>query len=394
MPPPDQTSDEQLKRYMRAGFNVIIMSEDFVRAESQAYLDALKRCERLGLDVIVRGYDNQVPYYFEKHFPNTDFNEYPAVKGFFVHDEPWREELKMMNETYVQWFNEHYAGKTWFMNFYCGQSHQAFQGPTDEFFDEAIKYLYDAVDTDDKYLTIDEYPLVMGAKNGDFYLEDKEWIPYTAQAAVICRDHGIKFGACVQSFQGHSNIRFPQEIGEFRFLVYSNLVFGIQWLGYFTYRSNSEWGMLGLVSEDGRPTKQYFMVQELNQELRSFDEEYLSYDWKGALVVDGKTNAEPNDRFNLARQFLKNYADDELVGVTSQNDCMAGCFERDGKHAYILVNYGEPTLLKNNDIELEFKSAKQLEVIKNGKRETVSVTDGKVKFTLCDGDGMMIKILA
>ena len=48
-------AEKQLKRYMRAGFNLVAMTEDFVKAESQAYLNCLRLCEKLGLDVYIRG---------------------------------------------------------------------------------------------------------------------------------------------------------------------------------------------------------------------------------------------------------------------------------------------------------------------------------------------------
>ena len=97
--------------------------------------------------------------------------------------------------------------------------------------------------------------------------------------------------------------------------------------------------------------------------------------------------------------------------VKAQNDLICGCFEKKNKHSYVLVNYGEPTLGKVNEFELQFKKAKEIEVVVNGgkvieecitgahnvekadKRERIKVIDGKVKLTLKDGDGMFIKVI-
>ncbi len=142
--PPDQSSKDQLRIYMNAGFNILTMTEDFVRAESQAYLDCLKLCEEIGLDVYIRGYSLETPYYFDRHFPFTDFKKYPAVKGFFVTDEPWKEQLEEVAEYYVPWFNEKYAdaGMAWYLNTYCGESYAHLGGTVKEHFDYAMKNVY------------------------------------------------------------------------------------------------------------------------------------------------------------------------------------------------------------------------------------------------------------
>ena len=43
--PPDQSSIDELRLYKNAGFNVVIMTEDFVKACSKAYFDCLGYAE-------------------------------------------------------------------------------------------------------------------------------------------------------------------------------------------------------------------------------------------------------------------------------------------------------------------------------------------------------------
>ena len=392
--PPDPSSEEQLKLYMRAGFNILTMTEDFVRAKSKAYLDCLRRCERLGLDVYVRGYPADIGDYYEKHFTGVDFNDYPAVTGFYVLDEPSLNDIDAVAR-YVPWFNDRYAqtGKNFYLNTYCGTNEGQIGDSVTDYMNLLMQKIYNKLNTENKYLTIDEYPLRRGM-DGKAYLDGREWIPYTALTAKICRDNGVRFGAYMQTFGGgYCDARRPLTIEELRFMAYVYLAFGAQHLGYFVYMSSGEWDFLGIVDEGGKPTDLYYLVRKLNEELLSFDVEYLSYDWKGALVVDGAKNETPNKEFIQTREFLP-YTDAELAEVKAEKDLIVGCFEK-GKNecAYIVVSYGEPTVREGNVVELIFKTAKKLSVQRNGVKETVEIKDGKLKLEMKQGEGIYIQTL-
>ena len=410
--PPDHSSDEQLKMYKRAGFNILTMTEDFVRAKSKAYLDCLRNCEKLGLDVYLRGYGQYFGEYFEKFFTGVDFNDYPAVTGFFFLDEPAGCDIPRIANAAVDWFNDTYAstGKDFYLNSYCGEAPGHLCMPAEDFHEYLMREIYDKLQTENKYLTVDEYPLKRD-KNGKMYLDDKEWIPYTAQTARICRDHGVKFGGYLQTFGGDfQDVRIPRTIEEIRFMAYVYLAFGAQHIAYFVYMASSDFGFMGIVNEAGRPTPLYYHVRKLNEELSSFDIEYLSYDWKGTLVIDGAQNEKPNEAFAKTREFLP-YADSELTEAKAEKNLIVGCFEKGKKeHAYIVVSYGEPTVQEDNKMEFTFKSAKKIEILRNGGKETtekkmekvrgyrereiVEVKNGKVEIELKYGEALFIKTIS
>ena len=122
--PPNFASREQAQLYKDAGFNYVFYAEDFVQAEDIAtlgedssYLKGLRICEELGLDVIIQPHHDYTsatptdePCYYEKYFSTIDFRDYPAVKGFFVVDEPVYGQLVDMEDRYLKWFNENYGG--------------------------------------------------------------------------------------------------------------------------------------------------------------------------------------------------------------------------------------------------------------------------------------------
>ncbi len=388
--PPDQSSVEELRLYKNAGFNVVIMTEDFVKASSKAYFDCLKYAEEVGLNVYVKEH-RQFPQYFTKYFSNKDLNDYPSVIGFYIKDEPNKDQVKILAKEYVPFFKEKYdkTGMDFFINTYCGET-EHFQGSANDYLDLLMDTVYNQLETPNKYLSIDEYPL--RRNNDGNYLDDREWVPYTAQAAVKCRDNGVMFGGYIQTFGGgYCDARMPVSIEEIRFMAYVNLAFGAGCLGYFVYRTSPEWGFLGVVSEAGTPNPQYYLVKQLNEELLSFDREYLSYAWKGALAIDGARNETPNEPFMKTREFLS-YEDDEITVEKAEKDLIVGCFAKGKKErAYILVSYGEPTVKEGNTVELTFKTAKKLKVRRNGVAETLESKDGKFTLAMAQGEGIFIQ---
>lgn len=390
--PPDPSSKDQLRLYKDAGFNVLTMTEDFVKSCSQAYFDCLKYAEEVGLKVYVKSH-HEFPVYWSKHFSHVNLNDYPSVIGFYMIDEPDRERVEIIGKEYVPWFKEKYekTGMDFFINTYCGEK-PCYQSSAEEYFDLMMECIYNKLDTENKYLSIDEYPLRRSAKEN--YLDDYEWVPYTALPAKKCRDNGVRFGAYMQTFGGgYYDARLPVSMAELRFMAYLYLAFGVQQLGYFVYRTGHEWGFMGMITEEGAPTALYYLVRDLNAELLSFDREYLSYAWKGALVIDGDTNEKPNQPFIKTREFLE-YSDVEVAGVKAQRDLIVGCFEKNKtERAYVLVTYGEPTVNKTNEVELTFKSAKKLALRRNGVKEIVEIKDGRLKLEMQQGEGIYIQTL-
>ena len=389
--PPDQSDKEQLRLYKNAGFNVLHMTEDFVLSCSKAYFDCLQYAEEVGLEVYLK--EHLDPYYWTKHFSHVDIDKYPAVTGLYMVDEPSKEDLDLLAKEHVPFFKAkaEKSGKAFIINTYCGEV-SYFDGPASDYLDAMMELVYNKLDTDNKYLSIDEYPL-RRSTNGN-YLEDKEWVPYTALTAVKCRDNGVRFGSYIQAFGGgYCDARRPLCIEELRFVVYLNLAFGAQYLDYFVYRTSHKWDFMGMISEAGTPSELYYLVKQLNEELYTFDKEYLSYAWKGALVLDGVRNEKPNEPFRKTREFLP-YEDKEITVEKAEKDLIVGCFEKSSSsRAYIIISYGEPTIQEGNQVELTFKKAKKLSIRRNGVEEIVEVKDGKLMLTMKQGEGIFIQTL-
>ena len=129
----------------------------------------------------------------------------------------------------------------------------------------------------------------------------------------------------------------------------------------------------------------------MNKEILSFDREYLSYEWKGTLILDGTKMPEADPTFPLAREYMKYPKDDGIDNISAEYDMMVGCFDKDGKKAYVFANYGEPTEKLTNKVSIKFNKITKLEIIKNGQRSIVDVKDGQFILEVDNGDGYFIK---
>ena len=391
--PPDQSSKDQLRLYKNAGFNLLDMTEDFVKPCSQAYFDCLKYAEEIGLKVHIKEH-KEFPYYWSKHFSHVNLNDYPAVIGLFMTDEPQGDDLEPLAQEYLPFFKEKYekTGMNFVINTVCGEW-QYFYRTAEEYLDLLIGSVYNKLETPNKYLSIDEYPLRRDA-HGKNYLDGREWIPYTALTAKKCRDNGIRFGACMQTFAGECcDCRMAWTMEELRFMAYIYLAFGSEILYYFVYRTSHEWGFMGMVSEQGVPNDLYYTVKKLNEELLSFDREYLTYAWKGALVIDGEKDENPREPFAKTREFLP-YEDEEIKVERAARDVIVGCFAKNGSdRAYIVVTYAEPLVEKGNIVEITFKTAKKLSIQRNGVKEVVEIQGGKLTLEMAQGEGIYIQTL-
>ena len=383
--PPDHTSESQILDYIDAGFNVITMTEDSVRANSRGYLDCLKKFEEYGIDVYIRGYDKQIPHYFKKYFDNTDFSDYGAVKGFFVADEPTQSQIAEVSSVYVIWFNERYAQKgfEWFFN-YFGAGGENYKKDVDMYFEKVV----DRLDTKKQYFSIDYYPQRRSA--GKNYLEDVGWLSSMAYCAEKVKERKICLGAYIQTFEGGwRDVRAPESSADIRFLAYIYLAFGVRQLSYFGYRTNPEFYITGIISRDGTVLDSYKWVKEINTELRCFDEVYLRYLWQGVMLYEGEKRKNFNEEFSRTRTVAP-YKDDRIKTVHTQEDLVVGCFrDENGKPAYIIVSYGETTDISPNPIDICFSGCSAVMFYKKGEKNIVRNTD-RLETVLEKGEGVFV----
>lgn len=254
----------------------------------------------------------------------------------------------------------------------------------------------------DKWLVFDYYPYAYNESsqtpNGMFY----SWLHNLAlmqtNLKTIKDGHmGAHFQTC--SFTGN------REVDEYdmRQQLYVNLAFGAENISCYTYAKpvgNELHGedKLSMIDEDGVPTSIYYAVQTIIAEAKAFDDVYLSYQYDGTKVF---YPSETYDKisYNAAFEAL---ADEELTVIldnfekinsvyNTQDTVISQFFNKDGKFAYIVVNYEDPIDRKSDAVKIKFdKDVKQVKLYRKGVPETVTLTENVLEFVLEPGEGTMI----
>ena len=405
--PPDMSIKEQAQLYKDAGFNSVQITEDFFSAsdilkygENCAYIRALKVCEELNIDAYIRPHSSLVsskptdsPCYYEKYFSTIDFRDYPAVKGFSLVDEPSLGQVQDLEDRFLPWFNENYGGENY--EFYGNLFHSSYINSTEigpSYPDYAEKYLsiLDRANSVNKHFSIDYYAL--RHKNGQGYLMKTNLKSHT-DAAERAKNHNMDFGGYVQVFgggtSGNNTYRLPTTFNEVNWGVYNLLSLGATRLKFFLFREYKRDNLLGMLT-DGVPNERYYFVQEALSYVYKMQDVLLSYKWDHIFtnVGTGSKNAT-NEAFEYVRDIAKPITNVEKV--RSKYDITINEFtDASGNKAFMLFNYDEPWLLRNNRVVINLKKAEGVMYYRNGEPITQLLENGRFEISLEAGEGVFV----
>ncbi|MBQ8658789.1 MAG: hypothetical protein IJ506_06605 [Clostridia bacterium] len=407
--PPNLADKAQAEMYKAAGFNFAPYTEDFVLAsevamdgEDSKYIKGLKNCEEVGIDVFIRPHSGKTssvpttePCYFEEYFSTIDFRDYPAVKGFFVVDEPAYGQLEDLESRYLTWFNENYGGGNFefFANLYgCHTRNWATGEYKDKTYNDYVeKYLsiVDRADAANKTHSIDFYPLRVYDGVYDMYEYN---LKVHQDAATRAKAHNVGLGAYAQAFGGNadgSSYRIPSTFAEINWSLYNILSFGATTLKFFCYRSYEPAGLAGMIT-DGQPNERYYFVQEALKLIEKYDHVLLSYKWDHLFTNVGTgSRSATNQAFEHVRGVVKPITD--VKNVKSKYDITMNEFtDADGNKAFMLLNYDEPMMQRNNKVTVTFKEADGVMYYRNGEPTTKVLKDGKFEIDLQSGEGVFV----
>lgn len=393
-------NDEAVQQYFDAGFTVWVMTEDSGALTdengtiTEAYQNAVKTVSKYG-EVWPRNV-RQYPYYWinpettvyksfgvDQTIParniTNDLDNMGNVTGYYQWDEPSYEQIESILPL-VEWHNEYEKDKVWHINLLPSYGSSAFS------MTDLEGYIQHYVDTilakveSPKNLGLDNYPLLSN-KNGNSlrtsYLSDLITLANVAKEYNAREDKTseIKTGFCIQSFCDGS-IRTPESTADITFQVNCCLAMGAKYLEYFLYCPIS--AMVGLVDTDGEKLPVYDYVKEANDELNQWDHVIMSFDWLGAMTIDGDDIHDNEDAFEIiqARELEKLQM---LEKVESRVDTLIGEFvDEDGYYGYMTVNYTEPSEEKIDYVTYTFhKDVKKALVYQNGEPTVYDVDENQ-----------------
>ncbi len=407
--PPNMADRNQVQQYKDAGFNTVPYTEDFFQAadvatlgEDSTYIRGLKLLEEFGIDALIRPHSSftsstptSEPNYFEQYFSTIDFRDYPAVKGFFIVDEPLYGQLNDLEDRYLTWFNENYGdGNFEFVANLFGAHNVnwktgAFVDKTYDDYAEKFLSIVDRANATRKRHSIDFYTLRLVDGVNEMYEYN---LMVHHDAATRAKAHNVELCSYIQVFGGTadgSTYRIPTTFAEVNWGVYNLLQFGAKQLGFFHYREYKKDGLLGMLT-DGVPNERYYFVQQALQNIVKYDHVLLSYEWDHLFTNVGTgSRLAVNPAFEYTRDVIKPITD--VKQVKSKYDITMNEFtDGDGNKAFMLFNYEEPTENRKNKVEITFDKALGVQVYRNGEPTNQVLKDGKFTIELDSGEGVFV----
>lgn len=258
-----------------------------------------------------------------------------------------------------------------------------------EYLREYVEYIGDK----EGYICYDHYPL--RHTNGINVLEEDFLYNMMMVKQEAPNLKMYSFLQCISFFNGAN--RDLTSVADAGFQAYSLLAMGAEGISWFCYgtpekHDGSTNFTDGCVDHEGKTTKNYEFVKTINNELRAFEDIFLSFTWKNAMTVIGSEN-ERGGR-NTAFSYIKPVTIKEherISAVSTQQDTLVGVFkDAEGRDGFMFVNYTEPSKQLEDKVSVTFNDCAHALVVKNGVAEDVHAKDGVIEFTLKAGEGYFV----
>ena len=384
--PMNTLEDIQIAKDM--GLTHMFLDQYHAKRGTQAYEDALKLYEEVGLNVII-----QTTNAFKQEGSlndNTDYSQFPAVDYINYWDEPYWSTMERVAELYAEHIAKYGAdGLAPFGNLFPNSATSTFEGHSyKEYVERWAELVLSQVPEENRWLSIDLYPLE--ERNGMPVMRSN-WLGCIETAALQAQKSNCKVHFFIQATE-HYNYRAVKE-EDIRFQFYVNMAFGVQGFSYFTYADSVlDDFELSCVSrlESGKIHDTYYMAQTVNNEIKKFDHVYLNYEWQGTMAVLGKNN---EDGYNLNFDGLT--ASLETLELCKRwdatEDALIGVFkDKDGNDALIVTNFTDPANLQSNLVRFDFKDVSKVRIYRGGVAYDYEVVNNRLDVELAPGEGVFI----
>jgi len=407
--PPIPTID-RLEKYKEAGFNYYNLTEDYIVRDnedgsiSKEYFQAIDNCKEVGLKVLLRTMNNGSIHYYD----NVTDEFLGKVHGYYMTDEPAPTRLdwycKYSVEDYiklVEWYNKNGGDTFWYINLlqdygmyllYGREKAPKYEDYLDLYIEKILKKV-----KGEKSLGTDHYP--MACEKGVNFIKPTAIRDYFCLAErtkkLISEGHDVRTSICIQLVSNEGlHIREIETFEDVGFQVNLALVFGAKVIEHYIY-ANKGFAKPGRAvlcdKEQVVYTKTYDHVKRANLRAIALGKYYLPYEWVGAKTYVGTkyTDCHNQEAFDLCKhKQMDKFA--LLKDFTSTADSIVSEFDKDGKKAYMAINYTEPTYNIDNTLEFAFDGAKTATVIIEGEPSEVALEGGKLTVNLKAGEGVFV----
>lgn len=286
-----------------------------------------------------------------------EYAEYPALKGFLLFDEPDSTRFRDLAELKDQFETVMPEDLMFFVNIFpasCGYESLFGNDYDPSRVDYETFYQNYFMDTvAPEILSYDGYALQEGGYIRQSYFYNFDIAGYRA------KQDGVPFWYTLCS-SGHwtTDGRYvtPTE-KELRWQMLLGMTYGAKALNHYVLCSPDEGDDNMLTYASWEPTAVYDAVKAVNQEFRSWDDIYMSYQWVGTAKYDaGVEQGKGNIMLTSLKYDIPFTETGVLTGVQSNEDLLIGVFEKDGQNGYMITNAGS-TKPSDKWLQLYFEMA-------------------------------------
>ena len=242
---------------------------------------------------------------------------------------------------------------------------------TGDYYDFLDKF-FETVDND--IVSYDFYPFRHEKGGTDFRYFDQLCV-----AKRISEKYDKPFWNFTQVTSWNRDVVRNMTYSELAWLNNTSLACGVTCLQYFCYWTPAdgvENFLSAMISRDGHKTRHYYFAKDLNQKVDAISPYLLSATHKGVIPYGDTLAAYPTEYALTSFGNIKSYMSDGMI---------IGCFEREGKNMYYLVN---TSVLETRVLELYFNKEISAEVIIG--TEKTEFTGSEIIRPIAPGEGMLI----
>ena len=428
--PPNPFDAEAVQLYKDMGFTHWILTEDHVPLVengtlSEGYKEAIGILSEQGFEIWIRNMQNDPEYFQIKEDKSgsnygyqytlaprditDDFDQFSAVTGFYMMDEPFQitktddpstDDKENLHpafdqlDTLIQWKNTYYPDAFWHINHVGSSSWDHYPAGTTyaDFIDAYVENVLKKLEGGGRSICMDNYPLPDGGKViKEAFLYDVLVLAHATKNynASAAEGQQAVMGICLQTMQDSNlKLRDITSSSDVTFQMYTGLAGGARLFEYFCYRSLEGVGLAGIVDMTGEK-RIYDYVLEANERMQPFEKIVCAFDWQGMTVNHGSQSGMENI-FETVQELV---AEDTgvLTKMDSRYDAIAGHFKQGEQDGYMVVNYTAPDLELTNIITLTFAGCEQVLIYtEEGVRQQNLVDGGTLRLTLGCGQAAFV----
>lgn len=388
-PPP---TAEAYREYAETGMNYVLLDQNYGGITSPIYDSILDYCGDNNLNAIIM-------QLVEKDFEvdaerDAALCAKKAYAGKNFKDEPSYSEFDRL-AGYIEDFERDNPGKIYVNNLYPYFTATSSLGGT---YENYVKGYIDTVlnkVSGKKILMCDIYPLKPGAR-GNYIMPGYLYNLETTAHYTMNTDIEVDY---YYQAHGHMVYRDITSVKDVLFQFNTLMAYGVKGFWAFTYRDQrgvdfqSGHALVNVVNKYGTFTTTkhdvYYFVKDAIAQMKTLQEAYLHFDYKGTKAIIGKLNEDGyNDCFDLLNYNLSEL--NSIKSVDCSQDTIIGQFEKDGVDAYLVSNFTEPTQDKSDKVNIQFKGKSKARIYRNGIVEEIEILQDKLSIILNSGEAAFI----